>query len=124
MVRMMILNKDVVGAFISSACLIHCLAGPVLMLLGITSLGHAHIEEQSFHFALTAPILLVAAWSIPKGLKSHHHKTPAILSVIGIALLSIGLLIIELNLILSVGGSLFLLIAHLYNRKLINQIKL
>lgn len=117
----MVIDKDMVGAFISGFCLIHCLAGPVMMLLGITSLGHAHVESESIHFVLMAPILFFAAWSIPKGLKFHHHKTPAIFAVMGLCILMAAFMFVEFGLILTVGGSVLLLSAHLYNRKLLRS---
>ncbi len=117
----MVVDKDVVGAFISGICLVHCLLGPILILLGVASLGHAHTDEKAFHFILLVPILMVAAWSLPKGLKKHHQPIPAILAVAGILLLMIGLVFIELSLIFSVFGSLSLLVAHIYNRQLMNK---
>lgn len=115
----MVIDKDVFGAFISGLCLIHCLAGPVLLVLGITTVGHAHLDEHAFHFTLLAPILFVAAWSIPRGLRAHHHKTPATLTVTGITCLVLGLLFIEISLLASVLGSMLLLTAHLNNRHLL-----
>ncbi len=116
----MVVDKDMVGAFISGICLIHCLTGPFLILLGITSLGHAHSIEQAFHYMILAPILILAAWSIPKGLKKHHRKLPAMLSVIGMVFLMLGLIVIKLSLLLTIMGSVSLFVAHLYNRKLLN----
>ena len=116
---LMVIDKDVVGAIISGVCLVHCLAGPLLLLLGLTSLGHSHFEEQSIHFTFIAPILFFAAWSIPKGLKSHHQPIPAILTVVGFSLVMVALMMTEHDLIFSVVGSVLLVIAHLYNRKLL-----
>jgi len=118
----MVVDKDVVGALISGVCLIHCVAGPLLLLLGFTSLGHSHFEEQSIHFAFIAPILIFAAWSIPSGLRSHHHPIPAVLTVTGFGLVIAALKMTEQGFIFSVTGSVLLVIAHLYNRKLLKDI--
>lgn len=117
----MVIDRDLVGVLISGICLVHCLIGPVLLLLGVASLGHIHTDEQQFHFLLLIPILLVAAWSIPSGLKKHHKTTPAIIAVVGIVFLVVGLLVIEWSLICSIIGSLCLLVAHLLNRSITSK---
>ena len=117
----MVVDKDVIGAFISGVCLLHCLAGPVLIVLGVATIGHAHSEEHTFHLVLLVPILFFAAWSIPRGLRLHHHPVPAILTAIGIGLLVIAFVLTAWGLYASVLGSLLLLSAHLYNRRLLKR---
>jgi len=115
----MTLNKDFMGAMISWLCMVHCLAGPVLITLGISTAGLSLLENESVHLFLVAPILLFVAWSIPSGLRRHHHPIPAIAAIVGISLLFLGLFNEALELPLTVGASSMLIFAHLFNRKLI-----
>ena len=115
----MFVDKDYLGAFVSWICLIHCLAGPLLLALGFTSVGLSFFGDERIHYLLIAPILFIAAWSIPKGLKVHHHIIPALLAVGGFSLLIFGLVFENLEQVLTVSGSLMLITAHLYNKKLL-----
>lgn len=116
-------DKDLLGFFVSLLCLIHCLGGHILLILGFTSAGLSIFGNEKLHLALVAPILLIAAWSLPRGLKSHRHSTPSKLAVLGIIFLILGLMIEEFELVLTVLASSLLMTAHLYNRKLLKEKK-
>lgn len=116
------INRDHIGAIISGVCLVHCLAGPLLFIIGVTSVGHSFIEERDFHLAIFAPILFFAAWSIPNGIKTHHHPLPAVLTLLALFFLTLSFITVEIGMILSTFASCMLIFAHLYNRKLLTII--
>jgi len=117
----MTLDKDYMGALLSGLCLIHCLAGPLLIAFGITSIGLSVFEDERIHLFLAVPIFILAAWSIPRGTRIHHHPAPAFTGLVGITALIAGLLIEEMELVLTVTGTCLLIFAHLYNKRLLNH---
>ncbi len=117
----MIIDKDYMGAMASLLCLIHCLLPPVFLMFGVSWVGLSMIGGENIHYALVAPILFFALWSIPKGLKSHQHVMPAILAAAGVCLLISGLLLEASEVILTSLASLLLISAHLYNKKLLSK---
>ncbi len=117
----MTLDKDYLGVFVSGLCLIHCIAGPLLLAFGATSIGLTLFEDERIHLFLVVPIFFLAVWSIPKGTKAHHHPLPAIAGTAGIICLFAGLMLEELELILTVTATVLLIFAHLSNKWLLTQ---
>lgn len=116
----MTLNKDYMGALASFLCLMHCLAGPVLLTLGVSVVGSSIIENERIHLLLVIPIVLIAAWSLPASFKKHRQPIPVMIALTGIGLLLMGLMIEAYELPLTVAASMLLMSAHLYNRKLLS----
>lgn len=111
---------DGVGATASLACLVHCLALPVLAMLlpGIASLA---ARSELFH--LIAPVLIApaAVAAFRAGYRQHGGRGPALLGASGIGLLLIALhprLIGWQETLSTVAGSLALVTAHLLNWRL------
>ncbi len=109
---------DRVAIFLSSLCLLHCLAIPFALLLGPV-LGHWLADtETSVHWillALAIPISLVALW---RGYKRHDNLSTLVLGCSGLALMFIGvshLLGEAAEIALTVLGVLLLLAAHIRN---------
>lgn len=121
--------RDVVGASLSILCMIHCFLPLILVSLG-ASLGLSHLAESMhhewMHIALLLPIILLLAFSLPKAYSTHGNVQPTILAVIGISILTVALLLggnFETG--LTILGSVFVITAHLINRrtlKLTNQL--
>ncbi len=99
---------------LSALCLVHCLAGSLLLTLFAASgdlLGH------NVHFVgllLALPLAAVALW---RGVAIHHRIGIALLGAVGIALMAASLLVGHggSEIALSVTGVILLGTAHLLN---------
>lgn len=118
----MTLNRDYIGAIFSWLCIIHCMAGPLLLVLGISSLGIAFLEDERVHHVLIIPIIFFALWSVPKGIKIHNHPLPGIAAALGVIFLLLGLVVESQETPLTVGASCLLIFAHLFNNRLLVNI--
>ena len=113
-------DKDVWGAFFSGLCLVHCLLAPVLLLLGISSVGFIFLQNEWIHYILIAPIMIMVIWSIPCGFRIHHKRIPTLFAAIGLVLFVFGLISSEtFEVYFTVVASTLLIVAHLYNRHLL-----
>lgn len=113
--------RDVVGASLSVLCMIHCFLPIILVSLG-ASVGLHHVEEAMhhdwLHILLLTPIILLLSFSLPKAYGEHGNAKPGILAILGIGILSVALLLggsIETP--LTMLGSVFVIAAHLMNRR-------
>ncbi len=114
---MMTLDKDFAGMVVSTLCLIHCIAGPIILALGFSGLELSFLLNEKIHIALIFPILLFALWSIPSSYSIHKNALPIILAIVGIVLLLMGVFIENLEELLTILASTFLIIAHFSNKK-------
>lgn len=113
--------RDVVGASLSVLCMIHCFLPLVLVSVGASFGLHQlaeYLHNEIVHIVLLLPIVLLLGFSLPKSYKQHGNIKPAILAVFGLTLL-IGALILGnmLETPLTIIGSIFVISAHLINRK-------
>lgn len=113
------IESDKLGILTSCLCMIHCLSGPILLMLGITAAGQTLMNEEIIHIGLLVPILLIALLSLPSGYKKHRHPIPSLLAFLGIVCMISALLIENLELILTIMASCILITAHLSNLKLL-----
>lgn len=111
------LDSLAVGA--STACLIHCLALPLLIALLPALAGVLDVGE-GFHRALFGLAVPVSSIALLVGHKRHGQITPAAGGLTGLALLASGLLAGQAaaETALTVSGSLLLASAHLMNWRL------
>ena len=119
----MTFDKDYAGVFVSSLCLVHCIAGPVILALGLSTAGFSFFLDEKVHLALVAPIIVFALWSIPYGYKVHQKPLPLIAAAVGLLMLLLGLIIHEVELILTLSASSSIIVAHLFNKKLLKTDK-
>lgn len=119
-----ILSLDNLGIFASIACLIHCLAMPVLIAtVPFIGINLSFLEEPWVENCLIAAIVAFAVFSIVPGY--FRHKKP--IALVGLV---IGLLMVmtvafgrdtivkeDTELPLIAFGNLFLVITHLLNRR-------
>lgn len=110
---------DKIGIGLSGLCLLHCLLTPILILL-IPSMsvgGHDMV-----HVALFAVLPFVALAAFVPGFKRHHDKRVFYWALPGIALIAIGAVVLDGQMLAETGstilGSLLLIRAHLLNREL------
>lgn len=82
---------DKIGMALSFLCLVHCLAGPIL-LVALPSLGQ-FISHEAFHIIMLGFVIPVAALSFIKSYKSHGIKLPLKLGATGALFLVLGILI-------------------------------
>jgi len=113
--------RDVVGASLSVLCMIHCFLPIVLLSVG-SSVGLHHVSESMhhdwLHVVLITPIVALLAFSLPKSFHRHGSFMPAIFAVIGISILAVALILggnVETP--LTIIGSVFVIGAHLLNRR-------
>ena len=113
--------RDVVGASISILCMIHCFLPIVLVSFGST-LGMHHVADSMhhdwLHFLLLTPIVGLLAFSLPKAYYRHGNLVPTIFAVVGISILAVALLVGgEAETLLTIFGSVFVISAHMLNRR-------
>lgn len=113
--------RDIVGACLSVLCLIHCFL-PILVISIGGSLGLHEIAEslhhEWMHLGLLVPIILLLVFSLPTSYSRHKDIKPAIMAVIGMSTLVAALLVGgALETPITVIGSVFVIGAHLYNRR-------
>jgi hypothetical protein len=100
---------------LSGLCLVHCLAGSLLLTVFALSgdwLGH---NVHLVGLLLAMPLAAVALW---RGVKLHGRIGVALLGMVGIALMALSLLVSHGELaevVVSVIGVCLLAAAHLWN---------
>jgi hypothetical protein len=100
---------------LSGLCLVHCLAGSLLLTVFTLSgdwLGH---NVHLVGLLLAMPLAAVALW---RGVKLHGRVGVALLGMVGIALMALSLLVSHgeiVEVVVSVIGVCLLATAHLWN---------
>ena len=114
---------DRVGICLSTLCLIHCLLTPVIFLL-LPALNFGFFHHQ-VHVVLFFVLPLVALVAFVPGYRRHRNLQVFAWALPGFALILAGILDLQpifgeeyTEMVLSVAGSLFLIRAHLLNRRL------
>ena len=121
---------DNLGITISSVCAIHCVLLPVIFLVA----PYSFIASHEFHEALIYFILPCALVAFVLGCSKHKDIRVAVLGTLGIMLLSLALLIHDVHLgdqhseelasvLITICGSILLIVSHMRNRKLCMQEK-
>lgn len=112
--------RDLVAAYISGLCIVHCLCTPILLALGsVGVLGH-YLEAEWIHYVLITPILLLVGWSLPSSRALHQQQAPLLLGLTGAALMLLSLWVpAPLEPWLAVSAGILLMAAHLFNRHLL-----
>ena len=119
---------DNLGITISSACAIHCVLLPAILIIAPYSFFASH----EFHETLIYFIIPFAAIAFFMGCRKHGDIKVLLIGSTGIILLISSLLIHEvfhseqhseefLTVLITVAGSMMLIISHLRNRRLCQQ---
>jgi len=117
------INWDIVGIGTSTLCLIHCVLLPIILAFSPT-LVHIIPGDEAVHRALAyllAAVGLIAFWT---GYKIHRQKLILLLLSIGILGVTVGayagslLPSHRLEVLITLVGSSFLIVAHWLNRTL------
>jgi len=119
--------RDVLGAWLSFLCLLHC-ALPLLLVSFGASLGMNQVAEsihaEWLHIALLLPVVGILSVSLPKAYLSHRNPQPAILAIIGIVTLVMGVVFgNQAETILTLIGSVLVIYSHLLNRRTLKTLQ-
>jgi len=116
---------DNLGITISSVCAIHCVLLPAIFIIA----PYSFLASHEFHEALIYFILPCAAIAFTLGCRKHGDIKVALMGSFGIILLASSILLHEIfhsdkhseeltSVLITVAGSIMLILSHLRNRKL------
>ena len=116
---------DNVGITISSVCAVHCLLLPAIFLVA----PYSFLASHEFHEALIYFILPCALVAFVLGCRRHKDTKVAVMGTLGITLLGSALFLHDIHhsdqhseelstVLITVCGSILLVVSHLRNRKL------
>ena len=119
---------DNFGITVSTICAIHCLLLPAIFIIA----PYSFLASHEFHVALIYFILPCGAVAFILGCRKHGDLKVAILGSLGLACLIASMIFHEIahghqhseefiSIIVTVIGSILLIISHLRNRKLCLQ---
>ena len=119
---------DNLGITISSVCAIHCVLLPMIFLIA----PYSFLASHEFHETLIYFILPCAFIAFVLGCRRHKDIKVAVMGALGIMLLGSALLMHDIlhsnqhseeftTVLITVCGSILLVISHLRNRKLCMQ---
>jgi hypothetical protein len=100
---------------LSGLCLVHCLAGALLVTVFAVSSDLLSHQVHLVGLLLALPLALVALW---RGVRVHRRVGVAVLGALGIGLMALSLVISHgeaAEVILSVLGVSLLAAAHIWN---------
>lgn len=113
--------RDIVGAALSVLCMIHCFLPLIAISVGASVGVHQvaeHMHHDWMHLGLLFPIILLLAYSLPTAYAQHRNVKPTILASIGLLILVTALVVGgQLETPITILGSVFVIGAHLYNRR-------
>lgn len=101
----------------SLACLIHCLALPVLFVLVPTTAAFVGLPE-SFHVWALAFALLTSGIAMSTGFARHRSARPGLFAMLGLVLIAVGVFLASnamIETIATVAGAFSLAIGHVLN---------
>lgn len=111
---------DRVGSWLSALCALHCLLTPFITLSLPFWLYSIHYSPV--HLVLALFVIPIGVYTFWQGYQRHGRKSVVIFGLMGLALLSVGLVSpssreqLRWNDILTVTGSFLLIAAHTLNR--------
>lgn len=112
--------RDLLGVACSGLCIIHCLALPLALAVGLPIAGLSMMTEESVHVVLITLIVALAVWAFPAGWRRHKRLLPLGIAGCGIALmLATTVAPQKLEVSLAVIAGVTLIAAHLSNRLLL-----
>jgi len=115
---------DQVAIALSGACVVHCLLGPLLAILGPALLTSMGVPDEVFHVLLLALVLPTSAGALALGCRRHRDATVVALGAAGLATLGFAALAGHDALgeagerLVTVSGALLVAAAHVRNFQL------
>ncbi|WP_263385685.1 MerC domain-containing protein [Granulicella arctica] len=119
-------NFDRLGEFASIACVIHCVATPMLLSLSIV-FAHFLPSEEHTHRVLAVCIAVIGAIALVTGYRKHKRRLILGLMGVGLTLIFTGAWFGDLlpshgaELAVTLGGSAFMIVAHRMNHTFCRQ---
>ena len=77
---------DKLGTIASLACVVHCIATPILFSVFAVA-AQVIPSEQHTHRVLAVPVCLLGLLAMRSGFKRHQRLGPAILMIVGLSLI-------------------------------------
>ena len=113
---------DQVGAFLSSACALHCLALPLLVVV-LPWVGFGFLLDRKLEFLFVGGSILLATLSFCLGYRLHREIRLLLALYLCTGMIVLGKVFIggSTGLWLAVPGALGLAAGHLLNRRLCHQ---
>jgi hypothetical protein len=114
---------DKFGTIASAACLVHCIATPLVFSVFAVA-AQIFPSEQHIHRVLAVPVCLLGIFAMSTGFKRHQRALPAILMVFGLGLIVAGAIWGEripshiAEVAVTMAGSACMITAHRMNHKL------
>ena len=108
---------DQFGILISSICLVHCLALPILLAL-LPAWAPLLPPDSWVHPLLIGVALPVTGLALLRGFHAHRDRRAALYGIVGLALVAIAAFLVTAPLAeagLTVVGGLFVAMAHVTN---------
>lgn len=112
---------DRIGLFLSGLCAIHCVATP-LLVLALPVLGN-FFEQEWVHLILALLVVPVGVFAFWSGYKHHQQIKVFALGLVGLLLVGGASLVphewveVQGHDMVTITGSVFLIAAHLLNRR-------
>ena len=112
---------DQIGMTVSSICFFHCMATPIL-LLTLPWMGE-YFDDPIFHIVIFFVVVPIGFYAFMQGYRHHRQKSVLILGLPGLLIVGCGAFLPHAWVpgyrreIITVIGSLFLILAHAINRK-------
>jgi hypothetical protein len=106
---------DRVGITLSGLCLIHCLAG--LLLVTVLGVGGNWLLAPEIHRVGLAFAIVVGVFTIGLGVFRHGRMGPMVLGTLGLALMTAGLFVEHgaQEMVFTVSGVILLACGHILN---------
>ena len=118
------MTSDKLAISLSTACLIHCLFAPTLIIFAYSFLSFS-VESELIHYIILGIAVPISAFALALGYKNHQAISFLVTGVIGLSLLVLALLLGEgtSEKVLTVMGSLAVGYAHLKNHQICKKIE-
>ena len=116
-----ITDKLAIG--LSLACVLHCLALPIMLVL-LPSLAALNLDNEAFHLWMVVAVIPSSIYALTMGCKQHRRYQLLVWGVVGLALLILALALGEERIGewgekgLTVLGATFVAIGHWFNFRL------
>mgnify|MGYP006078176075 CR=1 FL=1 len=111
--------KDQLGTICSSLCIVHCIATPIIMAIGVSGVLASVIDTEFVHLLLIIPVALLLLLTVPKAYKRYKNLNLVLTALIGMVFLIAALFLSEeYEAILTIIGGSFLIVFHQWSLRL------
>jgi len=108
---------DRLALLASGACVLHCLALP-LLFVALPTLSSAFNLSETFHLWMVGLAVPTSVFALLAGARGHNCARPLLIGAVGLALLVTGAMIVgdtPYEMPVTVAGALILGTAHIFN---------